>query len=171
MASAPSMPHSQLSLHQVILRGFWRPTSPLRPSPAGAGRASKGLQVQRLCLQGRRCRCSGCLYQSKDRGFAAHCLLVCRVWVRRGAVRSPEPLRLSLVTPEEEFVGHEINFKFVAPKSIDTLSFSTICRQVATRSISAPWNPTWSASGGLRAVRSMLLPMKSLLKRYASLRS
>ena len=41
------------------------------------------------------------------------------------------------VADKDEFVGYEISFKFVAPKSIDTLRFNTVCRQVATRSISA----------------------------------
>ncbi|CAE7771395.1 Hydin [Symbiodinium pilosum] len=46
-------------------------------------------------------------------------------------------VRVVFTNPKtEEFVGYEISFKFVAPNSIDTLRFSTVCRQVATRSIS-----------------------------------
>eukprot|EP00439_Symbiodinium_sp_Y106_P056261 s5157_g7.t2 len=49
------------------------------------------------------------------------------------------------VADKDEFVGYEISFKFVAPKSIDTLRFNTVCRQVATRSISV-MNPLSSVA-------------------------
>ncbi|CAE7232354.1 Hydin [Symbiodinium sp. CCMP2456] len=54
--------------------------------------------------------------------------------------------RIVFTNPKtDEFVGYEISFKFVAPKSIDTLRFNTVCRQVATRSISV-MNPLSSVA-------------------------
>ncbi|CAJ1447961.1 unnamed protein product [Effrenium voratum] len=55
-------------------------------------------------------------------------------------------VRVLFTNPKtEEFVAYEISLKFVAPKSIETLHFNTVCRQLASRSISV-MNPLTSVA-------------------------
>ncbi|CAE7461684.1 Hydin [Symbiodinium sp. CCMP2592] len=68
------------------------------------------------------------------------------------------------VADKDEFVGYEISFKFVAPKSIDTLRFNTVCRQVATRSISAGAFKTTPAESCQLMPCKVMNPLSSVAK-------